>query len=82
MEGAEGHINFKLGGNFHRGGETRDTLSRSVGRNMVDIQHTQCKNQRKTSSNRQNIVAHKEIKVKESNASVRFFTGSSSIAIC
>jgi len=28
---------------------------------MVDIQPIQCKNQQKTSSNRRNIVPHKEI---------------------
>jgi len=44
---------------------------------MADIQHIQCKNQQKTSSNRRNIVPHKEIGIKESNASVIIFTGSS-----
>jgi len=34
---------------------------------MADIQLIQCKNQQKTSSNRQNIVPYKEIRVKESN---------------
>jgi len=62
------------------------TLSRSVrqlagSRNMVDIQHIECRNQQKTSSNRRNIVPHKEISVKESNAGVIILTGSSYIAI-
>jgi len=60
-------------------GETRDTLSRSVGqadqsRGMVDNQHIQCKTQQKTSSNRQNIAPCKEIGVKESNSNVKIFT--------
>jgi len=44
---------------------------------MADIQPIQCKNQQKTSSNRQNIVPCKEIGVKESNGDVRILTGSS-----
>jgi len=43
---------------------------------MADIQLMQCKNQQKTSSNRQNIVPRKEIGVKESNDDVRILTGS------
>jgi len=43
---------------------------------MADTQHIQCKNQQKTSSNRQNVVSHKEIGIKELNASVAIFTGS------
>jgi len=42
---------------------------------MADIQHIQCKNQQKTSSNRRNIVPYMEIAVKESNAGARFLTG-------
>jgi len=59
------------------------TLFRSVSqldwksKNMADIQLVQWKNQQKTSSNHRNIVPYKEIGVKELNASVRIFTGSS-----
>jgi len=48
---------------------------------MADIQLIQCKNLRKTSSNRGNIVPFKEIGVKESNGDVRILTGSSQIAV-
>jgi len=57
-------------------GDTRDTLSSSVGRadrkyrSMVDIQHIESRNQQKTSSNRRNIVICKEIGAKKSNADV------------
>jgi len=44
---------------------------------MADIQLIQCKNQQKTSSNHENIVPCKEIRVKESNGDVRVLTGSS-----
>jgi len=43
----------------------------------MDLQHIECKNQQKTSSNRQNIVPCKEIGIKESNAGVKILTGSS-----
>jgi len=48
---------------------------------MADIQHIQCKNQQKTSSNRGNIVPYKENGVKEWNDDVRILTGSSKIAV-
>jgi len=44
---------------------------------MADIQLIQCKNQQKTSSDRENIVPYKEIGVKESNGDVRILTESS-----
>jgi len=44
---------------------------------MADFQLIQCKNQEKTSSNRENIVPYKEIGVKEWNGDVRILTGSS-----
>jgi len=62
-------------------GETRDTLSMSVGetgsRSMVDIQYIECKNQQETYSNRRNIVCYNEIMVKLSNSGVKIFTGNS-----
>jgi len=62
------------------------TLSRSVGqadqsRSLVDIQHIECKNQQKTSSNRRNIFPHDEIGAKESNGGVTILTGSSYVAV-
>jgi len=42
---------------------------------MVDMQHIECKNHQKTSSNRRSVVPCKEIGVKESN--VKILTGSS-----
>jgi len=44
---------------------------------MMDLQHIECKNQQKTSSNRQNIVPCKEIWVKELNIGVKRLTESS-----
>jgi len=43
---------------------------------MADIQLIQCKHQRKSSSNRRNIVLRHEIAVKESHGDVRLFTRS------
>jgi len=48
---------------------------------MADIQLIQCKNQQKTSSTRGNVVAYKEIGVKESNDDVKILTGSSQVAV-
>jgi len=48
---------------------------------MADIQVIRCKSQQITSSNRQNIVPHTEIGVKESNGDVRILTGSSRITV-
>jgi len=44
---------------------------------MMDIPHIKCKNQQKMSSNHRNIVTHKELEVKASNAVVKILTGSS-----
>jgi len=43
---------------------------------MADIQYIKCKNQRKTSTNRQNVALQQEIRVGESNGGVYIYTGS------
>ena len=77
----EGRTNIKLGGNFHREKQNM-TIFRSVGqldrsRNIADIQHIECKNQQKTSSNRRNIIPFKETGVKEWIAGVKILSRSS-----
>jgi len=55
-------------------------VSYTGSRNMADIQLLQSKNQQKTSSSRRKIVLCKEMglkEIRESNAGVRIFTGSS-----
>jgi len=58
----DGRTNFKVGEKFEREGRSMCYISRSVGEtrstNTADIQLIQCRNQQKTSSNRQHIVLY------------------------
>ena len=60
-------------GAYFLGQQVKQTGSR----NMADIQHIKCKNQRKTSPNLWNFALWQKIGVGESNGGVQIYTGSS-----